>query len=87
MTRTTPELPSPSLNFRTKPAGRHLAQTDLVCTRPNYNPVSNLEPFSPKPETLPKDPAALFSDNNVKVKIQRKRFNLITSFLQHVRNR
>ncbi|GBM57777.1 hypothetical protein AVEN_90947-1 [Araneus ventricosus] len=57
MTRTTHELPAPSLSFRTIPAGGHLAPTDLACTRPAYTAVlrwnrdSNLQPSDP--ETLP----------------------------------
>ncbi|GBL78705.1 hypothetical protein AVEN_65267-1 [Araneus ventricosus] len=59
MTRTTPELAHPNPNSRTTPAGGHLAQTDLACTRPAYtvvlrwNRVSNLEPSGLEAETLP----------------------------------
>ncbi|GBL98144.1 hypothetical protein AVEN_268239-1 [Araneus ventricosus] len=56
MTKTTPELASPSPNFRTTPTGGHLALTDLTCTRPvvhRWNQVSSLQPSGPEIETLP----------------------------------
>ncbi|GBM29351.1 hypothetical protein AVEN_175989-1 [Araneus ventricosus] len=58
MTRTILELASLSPNFLAIPAGRHLAPTDLACTRPAYTAVfrwkrvSNLEPSGPEVETL-----------------------------------
>ncbi|GBL85895.1 hypothetical protein AVEN_63211-1 [Araneus ventricosus] len=48
-----------SPEFRATPEGKHLAPTDLACTRLAYtavlqwNRVSNLEPSSAKVETLP----------------------------------
>ncbi|GBL83740.1 hypothetical protein AVEN_132648-1 [Araneus ventricosus] len=50
---------TPSPNFRTTPAGGHLAPADLTCTRATYtavlrwNRVSNLKPSGPEVKTLP----------------------------------
>ncbi|GBM83735.1 hypothetical protein AVEN_256561-1 [Araneus ventricosus] len=62
MTRTTPGAGTPSPNFRTAPAGGHLASTyDLTCISPAYmvglqwNRVLRMEPSDPEADTLPLD--------------------------------
>ncbi|GBM64031.1 hypothetical protein AVEN_252142-1 [Araneus ventricosus] len=66
MTRTTPELASPSPNFHATPTGGRLATAyDLACSKQapytvdlQWNRVSNLRPSCPEVETLPLGRAA-----------------------------